>query len=95
MNRSRETLGKSVHEGLISRTVNRTVSGMSTAFARYLTETKTPQSKIAKALGVREATVSAWKAGGRPRLHLALALERMTDGAVPVSSWVEDQEGAA
>ena len=68
---------------------------MSTAFARYLTETKTTQSKIAKALGVREATVSAWKAGGRPRLHLALALERMTDGAVPVSSWVEDQEGAA
>ena len=56
--------------------------------AQYLAETNTPQCAIAACLGVRHATVSAWVSGGsRPRLRLAVAIERMTDGAVPVTSW--------
>lgn len=63
--------------------------------ASYLETHKKTQEAFAAEIGVKQATVSRLKRGKRPSLELAAKIERATDGAVPASSWVEQQTGAA
>lgn len=65
--------------------------------ARYIAETGQTQRDFAAKLGVRDATVSAWVNGKRPSFDLAIAIERETNGNVPVTCWGDAAEhhGAA
>ena len=63
--------------------------------SQYLTREGVTQSAFAERLGLTQATVSRLASGLlRPRLDTALAIERITAGAVPVESWAQ-QEGAS
>jgi transcriptional regulator with XRE-family HTH domain len=53
----------------------------------YLTATGKTQKQFAADLGVREATVSAWKNGGRPRADQIERIAEITSGAIPVTVW--------
>lgn len=54
----------------------------------FLAETNTSQTKLSEVLGISRSHMSLIVSGERkPSLDLALAIERATDGAVPVSSW--------
>jgi len=47
------------------------------------------QADLARRCGVGEASVCRWLRGTRrPGLDLAIAVEQLTDGAVPAASWV-------
>ena len=49
------------------------------------------QTAAAEKLGVRPATWSEWESGARqPGRDLAILLEDMTGGAVPLESWSEN-----
>jgi plasmid maintenance system antidote protein VapI len=55
----------------------------------YLAEQRITQAGFAAKIGVTQATVSKLIAGTtKPGLDLAVRIERMTDGAVPVDTWV-------
>lgn len=62
----------------------------------WLAATRETQSGFAQTLGVPRQTVQAWATGGRrPTLYYALAVEALTDGAVPVTEWLTVQERLA
>jgi len=63
--------------------------------ATYLEAHKKTQEAFAAEIGVKQATVSRLKRGKRPSLELAAKIERATNGAVPASSWVEQQARAS
>lgn len=47
------------------------------------------QSAFAAKIGVSQPTVHRWLTrGARPNWETAAEIERMTDGAIPMSSWV-------
>jgi DNA-binding transcriptional regulator YdaS (Cro superfamily) len=51
---------------------------------------------FAQEIGVHESVLSRFCNGlARPALDTAFAIERATNGAVPASSWVEDQQKAS
>jgi hypothetical protein len=51
------------------------------------------QGWLAGALGMGESAIWAWLAGNnRPSLENAVVLERLTEGAVPASSWADPSE---
>ena len=53
----------------------------------FLTQSGLTQRAFAQRVGVREATVSAWRSGVRPRPQTMERIERETRGLVPVWSW--------
>lgn len=58
----------------------------------YLSAHKMTCTDFARRIGVKDSTVWRWVFGQdkqrrSPSLRLALAIERATDGAVPVGSW--------
>lgn len=65
--------------------------------AKHLKSINQTQRDFAAKLGVRDATVSAWVNGKRPSFDLAIAIERETNGNVPVTCWGDAAEhhGAA
>ncbi len=61
--------------------------------ADWLGEPGRTQAKLARDLGLSGASVSAWLSGhARPEAHYRIALERITGGAVPATSWMTDKE---
>jgi plasmid maintenance system antidote protein VapI len=51
------------------------------------------QRDLAEAFGISQPHLSLLLAGKkRPSLELAVRIEQMTGGAVPATSWVDDQE---
>lgn len=59
---------------------------------------KVRQEDFARQVGVSQGTISKIERGSaKPGLELAVAIERVTSGAVPASSWFEPKniEGAA
>ncbi len=64
-----------------------------TALGEYLKKHKITQTEFARTLGITQATVSRLASGAAyPRLRMAVQIERLTDGAVDVESWVRDDE---
>ncbi len=56
----------------------------------YLEAHGLSQGAFARRLGVKSGVVCRWVSGQRvPTVHYALAIERETGGAVPVSAWEE------
>lgn len=47
------------------------------------------QAECARAVGVRQPTWCDWEAGTVPRVALALRLEELTGGQVPVEAWAD------
>lgn len=68
---------------------------MNATFQKYLARPDVTQVKLAEALGVRVATITAWKKGTIPRSPFLPEIEAATDGEVPVSSWFQSQDTAA
>ena len=61
-----------------------------TKLHKFLTATKTTQTRIAAAVGVSRGYMSELVAGSKtPSLGVAVGIERFSCGAVPASSWVE------
>ena len=60
---------------------------MSSALLEYLAAEAITQQQLAERLGVRPATITAWKSGTKPRPEMMVRIEVITGGAVPVSSW--------
>lgn len=61
---------------------------------KYRSEVNARQSDLAKLLGVSQGTISKIECGETmPSLELAVAIERITCGAVEASSWVPQKEG--
>ncbi len=59
--------------------------------ASFLSANSIRQAVFAAQIGTSQATVSKLVNGDvRPSLELAVRIERATDGAVPVASWVPD-----
>lgn len=66
------------------------------ALARWLRESGRTQVEVWRALGVMPSAVSRWVSGKScPSVAHAIALERFTEGAVPVGSWLTDAERKA
>jgi plasmid maintenance system antidote protein VapI len=62
-----------------------------TAFQQFAKMFPGKQRDLAEALRISRPHLSLLLAGKkRPSLRLAVCIERMTDGAVPVTSWVDD-----
>ncbi|WP_081749873.1 helix-turn-helix transcriptional regulator [Roseivivax marinus] len=71
-----------------------------TRLASYLKETGLTQDAFAQLVNVRQPTVHRWLHGtASPSWKTAAKIEKLTDGAVPVSAWAEAsgeaQAGAA
>lgn len=63
---------------------------MSTALDAYLTDRKIKDADFAPLIGRDRSMVSKLRRGiVRPTIDLADAIERATDGAVPMKAWVE------
>ena len=63
---------------------------------KFLIENKLTQREAAAILGISRPHLSQVVSGSkRPSLDLAVRIERLTDGAVPVSSWVDDSDSAS
>lgn len=65
------------------------------AFAKYLDDSNLSCTDFAELLDVEDSTVWRWRYGTgsqkrSPSLALALKIEALTNGAVPVSSWAHD-----
>lgn len=65
------------------------------AFAKYLDDSGLNCTEFARRLGVKDSTVWRWRYGTgdqrrSPSLALALRIEELTKGAVPVTSWAHD-----
>lgn len=59
-------------------------------------QTQLKQRHVAQRLDVDQGYVSAWERGDRrPSLENAVALERLTEGAVCVEDWVDNEPQAA
>lgn len=53
------------------------------------------QAELAEMLGLSQSFVSKMESGAQlPPLDLAVRIERMTKGAVPAASWIDDAEAA-
>ena len=65
---------------------------MSTASFKKLIEIKGTQVKVSVELGISEAAVSQW--GGVIPLKRAVAIERMTEGAITAGDIVNDYHQA-
>ncbi|WWT39575.1 Cro-like protein [Microcystis phage Mae-JY02] len=63
--------------------------------ASYLEEQNKTQESFAAEIGVKQATVSRLTRGARPSFDLAVKIEQATNGAVPVSAWVNAQREAS
>lgn len=62
-----------------------------TDFQTYVVATRSRQSDLAKRLGISQPHLSQILASKRkPSLELAVRIEKLTGGAVPAGSWVED-----
>lgn len=58
------------------------------ALGKYIHDKHMDQTEFADATGVAPSTVSLWVAGQRiPDLNSALAIQRVTKGAIPVEYW--------
>lgn len=67
-------------------------------FAEYITQCGEKRTVIAARLGISKSYLSDILNGNKtPSLDLAFRIERLTNGAVPASSWIAtpDQEDAA
>lgn len=54
------------------------------------------QAELAEMLGLSQSFVSKMESGAQlPPLDLAVRIERMTNGAVPAASWIDDAAAAA
>lgn len=63
------------------------------AFRVWLDSGDTMQSKVWRAMGATPSMISNWANGrGRPGLAHAIAIERLSGGAVPVESWLLPEE---
>jgi DNA-binding XRE family transcriptional regulator len=65
---------------------------------QYLEAEKITQATFAETVGTTQGTVSKLCSGRRPSWSLALKIEQVTGGRVPVSVWASidaDQAGAA
>jgi len=56
--------------------------------AEYLKAAGMTQSAFAAAVNVSQPTVNRWLGGAKPSWEKAAEIERITNGAVPVSAWV-------
>lgn len=65
------------------------------ALLDYLSETNTTQRQFAALVGVREATVTAWLQGIKPRPERMERIAKITNGKVPVTAWFECLAGTA
>lgn len=64
--------------------------------ASYLKASKMTQSAFAKIVGVKQPTVHRWLNNlGRPSWGKASEIERITNGAVPVSAWADKSANGA
>lgn len=69
---------------------------MTTALQSYMDAKGLRDADLAAPLGLDRSMVSKIRRGIiRPSLETAAAIERHTEGAVPMQSWVEAPEGAA
>lgn len=58
------------------------------AFARWLARTKQHPLVVANILGISKTTIYSWRRGGcAPLRSMAVRIEHLSDGDVPVSSW--------
>ncbi len=62
---------------------------------RWRRENGMTQRAAAKLAGLSHATWHAYESGGLPRTPAAVAIERVTNGAVAVGDWVESEEDRA
>lgn len=61
----------------------------------WLEKTHTTQEEFAEKSGVPQPLVSRYVTGkGRPHLENALAIEKATDGQVPVRAWTKKKRAA-
>ena len=58
------------------------------ALAKFLNTQGISQSELARRLGTSRQLVSHWLAGAKPSVYYTLALDVVTGGAVPPSSWL-------
>ena len=64
------------------------------ALAKYLKESGRSAMEFSRSVGAAPSQISRLLSGERgPSIPLALEIERETDGAVPVASWVKKGEG--
>lgn len=62
----------------------------------WLGELGKTQDWLAAALGLKPQSVWAWLSGSTaPVLETAVVLERLSDGAVPATSWADPREVSA
>lgn len=60
----------------------------------FMTDNNIKQKRCAEVLEISQAHLSLILSGKkRPSLDLAVRIETMTAGAVPVASWVDDHKG--
>ena len=57
--------------------------------AHHLATTGKTQQAFANEVNVTQPTVNRWLNGARPSWEKAAEIERITKGAVPMSSWVD------
>jgi transcriptional regulator with XRE-family HTH domain len=68
-------------------------SGM-TNLASFLLRSGRSRGDVANALGISRSYFSELESGVKtPGLALAVEIERLTEGAVPVASWLEPSSG--
>jgi transcriptional regulator with XRE-family HTH domain len=57
------------------------------ALARWRETAGLSQKEVSKQLGVSQSAYCGWENGTQPQIHYALAIEKLTDGSVPVTAW--------
>lgn len=63
--------------------------------SQHLTATGLTQQAFAEKVNVTQPTVNRWLNGARPSWEKAAEIERVTDGAVPMLSWIASDQGSA
>lgn len=62
----------------------------------WLAKQDMAQTDLAKKLGTTRQAVSSWCVGRvTPGLYYCLAIEELTDGAVPLEAWLSEERAAA
>ena len=63
---------------------------------KWIGDGNATQTDVAKALDVTRQAVSSWCCGRvQPSLYYALAIQRMTDGVIPVDAWLTEERAAS